>query len=84
MSKEQLLETVGSFTWSFHDKFLVEIPNVGNFVWSDPDYRGDNSFKRYDGNYKQWCKEEGIPFGRDKGKHKIRNYCGSEIKIVGL
>jgi len=51
----------------------------GNFVWSDPEYNGDNTIVSFDGTYKDWCRKEEIPFGRDKGRHTIENYCGSDV-----
>jgi len=76
------LNTIGEFTWSFSDKFFIET-DVGNFVWSDPDYQGDNTIVLFRGSYKDWCREIGIPFGRDKGKHTIEGYCGKDVIIRG-
>lgn len=75
------LDDIGSFTWSFHDKFFIET-SKGNFVWSDPEYQGDNTIKSFDGSLESWCRAEGIPYGRDKGTHTIRGYCGEEVKII--
>ena len=80
MLPEDILNTVGDFTWSFHNTFFVET-DLGNFVWSDPDYDGDNSFTYVDYEYKEWLKKEGIPYGRSKGKHVIRDYCGEDIVL---
>ncbi len=79
-TKEQLLDEIGKFTWDFGQRFFVET-RFGNFVWSDPDYNGDNTFKKYQGDYKQWIKTTGSPFGRSKGSHLIRNYCGDQIIV---
>lgn len=76
------LDMVGDFVWSFGQNFFVET-EVGNFIWSDPDYNGDNTLKKFDGDYKKWCRFEHIPYGRSKGKHVIRRYCGDEVKIIG-
>lgn len=78
MSKEEILELIGDFTWSFGNQFFIETPN-GNFVWSDPDYGGNNILKSFNSNYEDWCKSLNIPYGRDKGRHKIRDYCGENI-----
>lgn len=80
LDREQLLDSVGHFSWDFGQKFFVETPH-GNFVWSDPDYKGDNSFTKFDGLYKDWIKQIGISYGRDKGKHIIRSYCGDQIVL---
>jgi len=76
------LDTVATFTYSFGNTFLLETRH-GNFVWSDPEYLGgDNTIKPFDGSYKEWCDLEGIPYGRCKGEHTIRSYCGENVKFV--
>lgn len=81
MDREAILDLVGSFSWSFGETFFVET-SEGNWVWSDPEYQGDNTLTRWKGTHKQWCKSIGIPFSRDKGKHLIRDYCGENV-IIG-
>ena len=78
--KQKLLNTIGEFSWNFGNKFFVETPGA-NYVWSDPDYSGDNTFTLYNGSYTDWLKVEGLEFARDKGKHIIGNYCGNDIVI---
>jgi hypothetical protein len=80
--KEKLLNSTASFTWSFGQSFFVETP-YGNFIWKDPDYGGDNTFTQFLGNYKDWIKFESIHFGRDKGKHLVKNYVPHNFYIVG-
>jgi hypothetical protein len=75
MTKEQLAQTVGEFVWLFSYEFFIETA-IGNFIWKDPDYNGDGSIRKYDGNLKQYLQKTHIPFGRDKGKHLIGDYCG--------
>ena len=72
------LDTVGEFTWGFGNEFFIETPE-GNFVWSDPDYSGDNTIRFFNGTYQDWCKHQNLPYGRDKGKHTIRGYCGENV-----
>jgi len=72
------LETIGTFTWSFGQTFFIET-NEGNYVWSDPDYGGDNTISLFNGNYYDWIEHIGIPFGRDKGSRFIGEYCGNEL-----
>ena len=75
------LDTVAHFTWGYADEFFLET-EMGNFIWSDPDYSGSNVITSYNGTYKDWCKNRAhIPFGRDKGKHTIRGYCGEDVKL---
>ena len=74
------LDTIADFTWGFANEFFLETKE-GNFVWSDPDYQGDNTIKPFNGNYLQWCKRCCIPYGREKGTHTIRGYCGEDVKL---
>lgn len=79
MTKEEFGNLVGSFTWNYNCKFLIET-SEGNFVWSDPDYPfGDNSVTSFKGTYEDWLKQEQIPCGRDKGKHIIKSYIGNDF-----
>lgn len=73
------LDTIGGFTWDFGQKFHIET-DVGNFEWSDPDYGGDNSIKPTVP-YKDWLRKSHIPFGRCKGEHRIRDYCGEDVRL---
>lgn len=82
MTKEEILELVGDFTWLWDHQFFIETPN-GNFVWSDPGYpHGDNTIRKSDKTYNQYLAYCGISHGRSKGLHKIKDYCGTEIILV--
>lgn len=74
------IEDYADFNWSFHDKFLLETER-GNYIWSDPDYGGDNTIRPFDGNLKEFCRQENIPYVRNKGRHLIKSYCGPEVNI---
>lgn len=77
-----LIDIIASFTWSFEDEFFLET-HRGNYVWSDPEYPGgNNEIRPFDGNYDKWCEQSGIPYGRCKGTHVIRDYCGPNVKII--
>lgn len=80
LDREQILNSIGQFTWDFGQRFFVATEH-GNFVWSDPDYNGDNSFTKFDGSFKDWIDQTGVPFGRAKGRHLIRSYCGDQIVL---
>ena len=75
ITKEKLSGMVGQFIWLFGQEFFIET-SEGNFIWRDPDYQGDGSIIEYKGTLKSYLKKHGIPFGRDKGKHLIGEYCG--------
>lgn len=83
MTREEFLNCQAEFDWSFGDKWYVITP-YGNFVWSDPDYGGDNTFTKVSYNCKKFCQIEHIPYVRFKGKHTVRGYCGEEIIIKFL
>lgn len=74
------LDTVASFTWMWGPEFFLET-DVGNYIWSDPEYNGDNTIRPYAGSYQSYLREIGMGCGRDKGKHFIRDYCGDQVKI---
>ena len=75
------LDSVANFTWAYSKTFFLETEE-GNFEWHDPDYGGDNTIVPFNGNYKDWCRKMAVPFGRDKGNHTIRGYCGDDVKII--
>lgn len=79
--KEKLLGMYGSFTYSFGFQFFIET-EIGNFVWNDPDYQGDNTIRPFNGTYKDWCNHQNIPYGRDKGTKSIAGYCGDSWEYV--
>jgi hypothetical protein len=78
---ENILDKTGEFTWMFGPDFFIET-NEGNFIWKDPDYNGDNTLRPYAGNYHDFVKECKVPYGRDKGKHIIKEYCGPDVRII--
>lgn len=75
------LDTEADFMWSFRDEFFLVTPD-GNYIWSDPDYGGDNTIQRFHGTLADWCHKLRLLYVRGKGKHKIGNYCGKEVVII--
>lgn len=72
------LDTVAKFTWGFGHEFFLET-EFGNYIWSDPSYGGNNTIRATHLSYRGWAE----PFwGREKGKHVIREYCGESVEIV--
>ena len=78
------LNTRAEFTWGFGHEFLLRVVNPDKtnayFVWSDPDYSGNNTIRPYIGSpadftHKGFC-------GRDKGEHFIGEYCGNAVRFV--
>lgn len=81
ISKDEFLELFGEFVWFWDDYFFIETPK-GNFVWRDPEYNGDNTIRPYDGEISKFCRERKVGFGRSKGRHRVRDYCGEDIVLV--
>ena len=77
VSKEDLLNCYGDFTWSFGSLFLIET-EFGMFVWSDPGYNGNNVIRPYDGRIKDFFN----PYGRMKGRHLVSRYCGDQFTFI--
>ena len=69
---------MAEFTWDFGQQFFLET-DKGNFVWSDPDYSGDNTIRPFAGSCKEFF---GKSYGRGKGRHQIAQYCGDQVKII--
>lgn len=81
-TKDQILNTMGKFTWMFGTDWFVQT-EFGNFHWKDPDYdNGDNTFTFFNGTYDQFRNHINVEMGRDKGHHNIERYCGNDIKII--
>lgn len=70
------------FTWSFGMTFFIKT-NKGNYIWSDPEYYGDNTLTKFDGNLYEWYKYEKISYGRHKGIWTIGDYCGPDVTLNG-
>lgn len=77
--KELLLQSIGHFTWMYDDRFFIETPH-GNFVWSNPEYGGDNTMTPYKGGYQEYASD--FEIGKNKGQHNIEKYCGDRFIVV--
>jgi hypothetical protein len=81
ITKEQLLNEVGDFTWDFGQCFFIET-RYGNFIWSDPDYNGDNTMMEYSGSIQDFFSSRYGLYGRGKGNHLISRYCGDKFTVI--
>ena len=54
---------------------MMEI--VGNGAIGD--MGGDNTIRPCE-ELSVWIKKQGVPFGRDKARHSIKNYCSSSVQ----
>lgn len=80
MNKMDVLDLIGTFSWGFGDQFFIET-EVGNFVWSDPGYNGNNVLRKVSFDHFQGCRKIGIRVSRDKGTHIVGEYCGRSVNI---
>lgn len=85
------LETVADFSWTFGHHFLLATLDKELYVWSDPDYGGDNTIrkldiKKYPSSTDEWTrlykKHFGTPFVRCKGRHTVKGYCGENVVFI--
>lgn len=81
MSWEKIKNLVGDFTCMFGCEWFIET-SEGNFIWSDPEYHGNNTICPFLGTYKDYLKSGDIPYGRDKGKHILKDYINPEPTFI--
>ncbi len=85
MLKEEVmltLEDVAEFTWDFYKEFFLETAK-GNYIWSDPEYGGDNTICKTNKSYNEWIDPfNNGNYGRSKGKHTVGGYCGPNVSII--
>lgn len=72
------LDSIAEFTWGFGHLFLLQVGQE-YYVWSDPDYQGDNTIRPFKGDPLNFASPGFC--GRDKGTHRIRDYCGEDVKF---
>lgn len=82
-TRNEILNLEGHFTWFWNDKFFIETKD-GCYIWSDPVYNGSGTLVEFSGDYADFAQEMNIDYGRDKGVHRIGDYCGEDIKILRL
>lgn len=80
ITKEVLLSETANFIWMFDHRFFVET-KFGNFVWSDPDYNGNDTVTPFKGSYNGFCNISGTLFGRCKGQRLIRDFIGNSFTL---
>ena len=94
MAQKLTSNTLANFTYGFGNRFLLAVAKTSAeypsedlpidqcdwYVWSDPDYSGDNTIIKYKGNPLNFV-QKGF-MGRAKGIHSIGDYCGPNVKFV--
>lgn len=71
------LDTSAVFTWGFGHMYLVETP-AGQFLYSNPEYGGDNTIKPFYGDPKDYFIGD-TKTGRQV--YTIREFCGDDVKL---
>lgn len=78
------LDTIGEFTWLWNHEYFIKTAE-GNFIYSDPDMPGgDNTLRKTPFTLTEYLKIRHLMYGRDKGRHTIRDYCGKEVEWNAL
>lgn len=81
MDRKMFLEMDAEFSWNYGNEFFLET-SIGNFTWSDPSYPGGtNEIRPFFGDLKKYLSTRNIPYLRDKGIHKISEYCGEDVEL---
>ena len=78
--KQILLGQMGEFHWDFGKHFFIGT-QIGNFVWSSPEYGGDNKMRVYKGSFVNWVRSSCTSYCRYKGMHNIGRRCGDQFVI---
>ena len=81
------LDTEADFTWMFGEDFHLELSDGSSYLWSDPRYGGNNTIRPFpypkeEMGIRQEKLDPSLPWGRDKGVHVIREYCGENVIFV--
>ena len=77
------LDTICEFTWMWDHRFHLETEDGKVYLWSDPSYGGDNTIRPHNKTIADYAKQKSsTPWGRDKGKHRVRDYCGENVRII--
>ena len=77
-TRDELANLLGEFSWDFGQLFFIETER-GNFVWSDPDYNGDNTIRPFAGTYQDFTKKANVEFCRSKGHRTIGAYVDADF-----
>lgn len=81
--KQLTTDDRGAFTWLWSEEYFIQSHGKGNWIWKSSEYAGgDNTIRRYNGTLTDYLKEIQLPFGRGKGVHTIKQYCGDQVKIL--
>jgi hypothetical protein len=73
----QILEEVGEFSKVADALFFVETKN-GNFIWDT----SSNTLTPEHRNYYRYLSDFVITKTRYRGKHKLSEYCGMDVKVI--
>jgi len=81
------LDSECEFTWMWGRDFHLQAEDGRAYLWSSPDYGGDNTIRphhRTISDYGRLYQHNPTAWGRDKGQHRIRDYCGNGVIFVGM
>lgn len=78
MKVEELLDLEGHFVWCWNQYFIITTDELV-LLWSSPDYNGDNTIRPWTGSTVDLHKYLCIDWGKCKGRHKLKDFCGDKI-----
>ena len=78
LTKDVIGKLFGNFTWDYKQHFFITT-KMGNFIWSDPEYGGDNSIRYTTQSLKEYL--AGTE-GQSKGNHYINDFCGDNFTLI--
>ena len=74
-------DSLAEFLWTHGSEWLLIVEDE-SYIWSDPEYGGDGTIRPMNQEDVERFNraEEGCAL-RDKGVHRVGNYCGESVKI---
>lgn len=75
---KDVLDETGDFTCVGFELFFIETKTVGNFVYDQL----NNTITQYGGSLYSYLKQNDITKSKFRCTHKIRDYCGNDVKVL--
>lgn len=83
MTREDFLNQIADFSWMWGKNFHLQVGDRA-YLWSSPEYGGDNTIRPYPHTQDELGKmhaDSPVPWSRDKGAHRIKDYCGENVVL---
>ena len=76
------LDNFAEFYGSHINFWFLKTEN-GNYIWQDSLPSIENKIFKFDGDLDNFCQKYNVSEPKDKGKHQIKQICGSEVIFEG-